>query len=66
MFETSIQTPSGSNVKMVFVQCASCGGVIGIAPYEDSSFHYKNIIAAIQAVARELRPGIDWRRELTP
>lgn len=63
-FETSIQSPMGSNIKMVFIQCSGCGGVVGTAPYHDPSAQHDRIINAIQAVARELKLGIDWRKTL--
>jgi predicted nucleic-acid-binding Zn-ribbon protein len=33
MFELSEAEPNGSNVKLFFVQCASCGGVVGVTDY---------------------------------
>jgi len=32
-FETSENSPGGSNFKMFFVQCSSCGGVVGVMDF---------------------------------
>ena len=32
-FEMSEAEPNGSNVKVFFVQCAACGGVVGVTDY---------------------------------
>jgi excinuclease UvrABC ATPase subunit len=32
-FEVREAEPRGSNFKMMFIQCASCGGVVGVADY---------------------------------
>lgn len=32
-FETTVQTPSGCNYALVFVQCSSCGAPFGVLGY---------------------------------
>ncbi len=32
-FETAETEPKGSAFKLVFVQCSSCGGVVGVTEY---------------------------------
>ncbi len=32
-FEAKEHSPSGSNFKLIFIQCSSCGGVIGALDY---------------------------------
>lgn len=32
-FETVEQEPNGSNFKYNFIQCAKCGGVVGVVDY---------------------------------
>ena len=61
-FETIVQSPQGTSHKIYFVQCSQCGGVVGILPYHNPSVQYDNIIAAIQAVAKELNLRIDWSK----
>jgi len=33
VFEVSEVEPNGSNFKLMFVQCSSCGGVVGVTDY---------------------------------
>jgi predicted nucleic-acid-binding Zn-ribbon protein len=49
-FETKEASPNGSNFKLIFVQCASCGGVVGVT-------EYFNIGAKIEALAKKLGLG---------
>jgi predicted nucleic-acid-binding Zn-ribbon protein len=32
-FETNVQEPTGANFKLIFIQCAVCGGVVGVTEY---------------------------------
>ena len=32
-FEVVEHSPSGSNFKLMFIQCASCGSVVGVTEY---------------------------------
>jgi predicted nucleic-acid-binding Zn-ribbon protein len=49
-FEVKEVSPNGSNFKLIFVQCASCGGVVGVT-------EYFNIGAKIEALAKKLGLG---------
>jgi len=33
-FEVVENTPQGSRYKVMFIQCAKCGSVLGVQPYE--------------------------------
>ena len=50
IFETKEATPRGSNFKLIFVQCVSCGGVVGVT-------EFFNIGALIQTLAKKLGLG---------
>jgi predicted nucleic-acid-binding Zn-ribbon protein len=32
-FEIKVKEPTGSAVKLVFVQCSACGGVVGVTEF---------------------------------
>ena len=51
-FEQVEATPRNSNFKLNFVQCASCGGVIGV-------IDYFNIGADLHELARQLGRPLD-------
>ena len=36
-FEFELAEPERSRVKVYFVQCASCGGVVGVVPFHDTN-----------------------------
>lgn len=36
-FELKENTPTGSGYRMYFIQCASCGAVVGVTPYHNTS-----------------------------
>ncbi len=46
-FEMREQSPSGSNFKFLFIQCTSCGGVVGVVDYY-------NIGATLYGLAKKL------------
>ena len=33
IFETVVKEPTNSHFKLIFVQCASCGGVVGVTEF---------------------------------
>ena len=35
-FELKVDTPSGSNSKVCLIQCAQCGGVIGVQDFRSA------------------------------
>ena len=37
-FETVIQEPRGSNFKLIFVQCSSCGAVVGVMEHSNIGY----------------------------
>lgn len=49
-FETKENSPRGSNFKFTFVQCASCGAVVGV-------MDYFNIGQLIQILAKRMGLG---------
>jgi len=49
-FESKTVTPHGSNFKLNFIQCSSCGGVVGV-------MDYFNIGGMLQSLARKLGIG---------
>jgi hypothetical protein len=51
-FESVVQSPRGANFKVTFIQCASCGGVVGV-------MDYYNIGQDIHDLARELGRPLD-------
>lgn len=51
-FETKVIEPTGSNFKLVAIQCSSCGGVVGIT-------EYLNIGDRIGTLAKKLNVRLD-------
>jgi hypothetical protein len=49
-FEAKEHSPHGSNFKYQFIQCASCGAVVGV-------MDYFNIGGMLQTLATKLRIG---------
>jgi hypothetical protein len=47
LFEIRENEPRGSRFKLMFVQCSSCGGVVGV-------IDYYNIGAEIQEIKKKL------------
>jgi len=50
LFEVQTVEPLGSKYKLNFVQCASCGGVVGV-------IDYFNIGGMLQTLAQKLNVG---------
>ena len=42
-FELQEHAPKGSNFKLMFIQCASCGGVVGVMDYFNIGHYVKQI-----------------------
>jgi hypothetical protein len=59
IFELEERAPSGSNFKPQFVQCASCGAVVGAMDYYNigSLIHQQN--EAIKKIASALNVYVD-------
>lgn len=49
-FENKLYSPTGSKFKLSFIQCSSCGAVVGV-------MDYFNIGGLIQALAKKLGVG---------
>jgi hypothetical protein len=49
-FETTLASPTGSNYKVQFIQCASCGGVVG-------AMDYYHISTLLEVMAKKLNIG---------
>lgn len=47
-FEIRENTPAGSNYKLMFIQCSSCGGVVGV-------MDYYNIGAKIEELEKRIK-----------
>lgn len=46
-FEAVMQEPKGANFKMQFIQCASCGGVVGVMDFYYISRLLQNMAAQL-------------------
>jgi hypothetical protein len=53
-FETATVEPSGSAFKLVFVQCAVCGGVVGVVEYNNVGSMIDRQNKAIREIARKV------------
>jgi hypothetical protein len=47
-FETKEATPKGSSFKLVFVQCAGCGGVVGVMDFYNIGQEMQEIKKALK------------------
>ena len=54
-FETKEVSPRNSPFKLTFVQCASCGGVIGVMDFYNIGNELQDIKKAIAAIAKSIR-----------
>lgn len=52
-FELVENSPRNSRYKMSFIQCAKCGGVIGVAPYEHTNTLLHNLKKDIDRLATQ-------------
>jgi hypothetical protein len=53
-FEMVEHIPSGSSFKQSFVQCSSCGGVIGVTGYYDAGVLANNQSAKLDTMQKHL------------
>jgi hypothetical protein len=62
-FELREHSPSGSEFKLSFVQCASCGTVVGVMDYFNIGSMLEKHEKAIKAIAEKLGVylGSGWR-----
>lgn len=57
-FEAKEQSPIGSKFKLIFIQCSSCGGVVGTMNYFDAGILANENKAEIANIKSQLS-GID-------
>lgn len=53
-FEVKEAEPRNSSYKMIFVQCSSCGAVVGTMPYYDAGILAKDNQAELTKVKQQL------------
>lgn len=56
-FETREVTPNGSAFKLIFIQCSSCGGVVGVIDYFNIGHLLQQQNVVLQRIADRL--GVD-------
>ena len=59
LFEVQTTTPSQSNYKLLYVQCSSCGAVIGVMDYYNIGARIDKQDAALKKIARALNISVD-------
>jgi len=55
-FEVDIKEPSGSNFKLLFVQCSSCGSVVGTMDYYNIGAKINDVISKLD----DLTTKVNW------
>ena len=58
-FEMVENSPRNSQFKVMFIQCASCGAVIGVADYYNIGNQNVKTQEAIKKIARQLNIHVD-------
>ncbi len=53
-FEVKIQSPSGSNYKVAFIQCRSCGCVVGAQEYYNVGTLVKDLEKKVDALSMKI------------
>lgn len=51
-FEAVLQNPQGSSFNFIFIQCAACGGVVGVT-------EFYNLGARLDKLAKKLNVDLD-------
>jgi hypothetical protein len=59
MFEIVEATPARSNFKLMFVQCAMCGAVVGVMDYDNIGARLRKQDEAIKKIAQKLGVHVD-------
>jgi len=59
IFATQEYSPIGSAYKLIFIQCASCGTVVGVLDYYNIGTLIQKQNEAIRQIASHLRIGVD-------
>ena len=58
-FEVQEVTPSGATGSYMFVQCSSCGGVVGVEDSQDVGAMMKKQNTAIKLIAQQFGMRLD-------
>lgn len=58
LFETKEFTPSNSNFKLIAVQCAMCGAVVGVLDYYNIGTKLNGIEDALKSIAAVVRASV--------
>lgn len=53
-FEIKEAEPRGSSYKLIFVQCSSCGAVVGVLPYYDAGVLAKDNQKELSALKQQM------------
>lgn len=64
-FEVKQAEPKDSSYKLVFVQCSSCGAVIGAMPYYDAGILAKDNQNKLTALSQQIAELQDQVRRLS-
>jgi len=59
LFEVEVGEPSDSRYKLLFVQCSSCGAVVGVLDYMNIGAVLEKQNEAIKKIASSLRISVD-------
>ncbi|MEK3873737.1 MULTISPECIES: hypothetical protein [unclassified Paenibacillus] len=58
-FEMVENSPSSSAYRLMFVQCASCGGVVGVMDFYNIGAQNEKLKAALKKIARANNIHVD-------
>lgn len=58
-FEVQENTPAHSNYKLIFVQCAKCGAVVGVQDYYNIGNETYKIREALKKIAGRVGVSVD-------
>ena len=61
-FELELATPKGAAFKLYFVQCVSCGGVVGVQEFHNIGARIDRVEKALSKIADRLNVPINWDR----
>lgn len=61
IFQLQEHAPAGSNYKLMFVQCSSCGTVVGVMDYLNIGALMEQQNEAIRKIAKALNVSVDLR-----
>lgn len=62
LFELVQNEPRGSAFKLYFVQCSSCGAVVGTQEYYSTHAILKNHAELLKKMAQALNVSFDWSK----